>query len=136
MISEIAREIPLDQIILPESQPRQYFDDAAMQQLTASVKQSGIIQPVVVRPVGENLYELVAGERRYHAAKSAGLQSLPTVIKKLDRKEALQLALLENIQREDLNAIEETQAILQLLALHIEFEVGEVPKLLYSLFTS
>ena len=133
MISEIAREIPLDQIQLPEIQPRQYFDNAAMQQLTANVKQHGIRQPVLVRPLGENLYELVAGERRYHAAKSAGLQSLPAVIKKLDRKEALQLALLENIQRENLNAIEETQAIVQLLALHLECDVAKVPKFLYKL---
>lgn len=133
MISEIAREIPLDEIQLPDFQPRQYFDEAAMQQLTASVKQSGIIQPVVVRPVGENLYELVAGERRYHAAKSAGLQFLPAVIKKLDRTEALKLALLENIQREDLNAIEETQAIVQLLALHLECDVAKVPRFLYKL---
>ena len=111
MTSEIAREIPTDQILQPESQPRQYFDEAAMQQLTANVKQHGILQPVVVRPVGENLYELVASERRYHAATSAGLQSIPMVIKELDRKEALQLTLLKNLQREDLNAIEETQAI-------------------------
>ncbi|MGK7904152.1 MAG: ParB/RepB/Spo0J family partition protein [Hormoscilla sp.] len=133
MISDIAREIPLEQIQLPDFQPRQYFDEAAMLQLTASVKQSGIIQPVVVRPVGGNLYELVAGERRYQAATSAGLQSIPAVIKNLDRKEALELALLENIQREDLNAIEETQAIVSLLALHLECDVAKVTKFLYKL---
>ncbi|MBO1346581.1 MAG: ParB/RepB/Spo0J family partition protein [Hormoscilla sp. GUM202] len=133
MVSEDVREIPLDQIKLPLFQPRQYFDEAAMQHLTANVKQHGILQPVLLRPLGENLYELVTGERRYRAAKSALLKYIPAVIKERNQKEALEIALLENIQREDLNAIEETEAILQLLALELELEVAQVPQFLYKL---
>jgi len=133
MVSEDVREIPLDQIKLPLFQPRQYFDEAAMQQLTANIKQHGILQPVLLRPLGENLYELVTGERRYRAAKSALLKYIPAVIKERNQKEALEIALLENIQREDLNAIEETEAILQLLAIHLELEVAHVPQFLYKL---
>ena len=125
--------VPLDQIELPPSQPRQHFDREAMQQLTTSVRQHGILQPLLVRPVGQNRYELVAGERRYRAAKEAGLLWVPAVIKELSAKEARELALLENLHREDLNAIEETEGIVQLLALTLECEVQKVPQLLYKL---
>jgi len=133
MLHGSAIAVPLDQIELPPYQPRQHFDEEGMQQLTASVKQHGILQPLLIRPVGKERYELVAGERRYRAAKGASLTSVPAVIKELSAKEATELALLENLHREDLNAIEETEGILQLIALTLEYEVQKVPQLLYKL---
>jgi ParB family chromosome partitioning protein len=119
-VAEAAAEIvPLDQICLPQQQPRRYFDPKAMQELVESVKQHGILQPMLVRPLLDNKYELVAGERRYRAAVSAGLEEVPVVIRELKDSEALQLALLENLHREDLNPIEETEGILQLIALKL-----------------
>lgn len=111
--------IPLDKIRLPQTQPRRYFDSQAMQSLVESVKQHGILSPLLVRPKGQDLYELVAGERRYRAAQEAGLDEVPVVIRELTDEDALQLALLENLQREDLNPLEETEGILQLLALKL-----------------
>ena len=133
MLHGSAIAVRLDQIELPPYQPRQHFDEEAMQQLTGSVKQHGILQPLLLRPVGKDRYELVAGERRYRAAKGASLISVPAVIKELSAKEATELALLENLHREDLNAIEETEGILQLLALTLECEIQKVPQLLYKL---
>lgn len=119
-VAEAAAEIvSLDQICLPQQQPRRYFDPMAMQELVESVKQHGILQPMLVRPLLDNKYELVAGERRYRAAQAAGLEEVPVVVRELQDSEALQLALLENLQREDLNPIEETEGILQLLALKL-----------------
>ena len=116
-ITESAAEIVLvSQICLPQQQPRRYFDPQAMQQLVESVKQHGILQPLLVRRKGNSQYELVAGERRYRAAISVGLEEVPVVIRELADEEALQLAILENLQREDLNPIEETEGLLQLLA--------------------
>jgi ParB family chromosome partitioning protein len=90
-----------------------------MQSLVKSIKQHRILSPLLVCPKGEDLYELVAGERRYRAAISAGLDEVPVVIWELTDEDALQLALLENLQREDLNPLEETEGILQLLALKL-----------------
>ncbi|MGL4619967.1 MAG: ParB/RepB/Spo0J family partition protein [Chroococcidiopsis sp.] len=119
-VTEAAAEIvSLDQICLPQQQPRRYFDPMAMQELVESVKQHGILQPMLVRPLLDNKYELVAGERRYRAAVSAGLEEVPVVVRELKDNDALQLALLENLQREDLNPIEETEGILQLIALKL-----------------
>jgi ParB family chromosome partitioning protein len=114
-----AQLLPLSQISLPQAQPRRYFDSQAMQSLVESVKQHGILSPLLVRPKGQDLYELVAGERRYRAAVSAGLDEVPVVIRELTDEDALQVALLENLQREDLNPLEETEGILQLLALKL-----------------
>lgn len=116
---EAAQRIPLSQIRLPQAQPRRYFEPQAMQSLVESVKQHGILSPLLVRPKGQDLYELVAGERRYRAAVSAGLNEVPVVVRELTDEDALQLALLENLQREDLNPLEETEGILQLLALKL-----------------
>lgn len=116
-ITESAAELVLvSQICLPQQQPRRYFDPQAMQQLVESVKQHGILQPLLVRRKGNDKYELVAGERRYRSAISVGLEEVPVVIRELADEEALQLAILENLQREDLNPIEETEGLLQLLA--------------------
>lgn len=111
--------VSIHRIVLPPQQPRRYFEPTAMQELVESVKQLGILQPLLVRPIDGNKYELVAGERRYRAASSLGLTEVPVVIRELTDTEALQIALLENLQREDLNAIEETEGILQLLAMKL-----------------
>lgn len=125
--------LPVSQIILPASQPRRYFDSERMLQLEKSIKEHGVLEPVLVRPLpGTNTkYELVAGERRYRAAKKAGLQDLPVVIKEMDDQEAGQIALIENLQREDLNPIEETEGILNLLELELKRSRTDVLNLLY-----
>lgn len=122
--------VPLDEITLPSTQPRRYFDPKAMQSLVESVKKDGILQPLLVRPVGDK-YELVAGERRYRAAQEVGLHELPVTIRGLTNEQAVQYALVENLQREDLNPVEETEGILQLLALNLKRAADDVPYLLY-----
>ncbi|MDP1808559.1 MAG: ParB/RepB/Spo0J family partition protein [Actinomycetota bacterium] len=102
-------EISVSEICANPSQPRLQFDAEAFSELVASVGRHGIVQPVVVRPKG-GTYELIAGERRWRAAREAGLASIPAIIKTSNDSESLQLALIENIQREDLNAIEEAVA--------------------------
>jgi ParB family chromosome partitioning protein len=124
--------IGIERIRLPAQQPRRYFDPQKMEQLVLSVKEHGILEPLLVRTLPSlDTYELVAGERRYRAAKEAGLSDVPAVIRDLTDEQAVQLALIENLQREDLNPVEETEGILQLLALKLEIAVHEVPKLLY-----
>ncbi len=123
-------EISVDKIILPSNQPRRYFDFEAMKSLVESVKRDGILQPLLVRPIGEN-YELVAGERRYKAAQAAALTSIPVIIREMSDQQALHYALTENLQREDLNPIEETEGILQLLALQLKCEIVNVSSLLH-----
>jgi len=115
--TEAAAELVLlAQVCLPQKQPRRYFDPQAMQELVESVKQHGILQPLLVRPKDRDQYELVAGERRYRAAVAAALESVPVAIREMTDEEAWQFAILENLQREDLNPVEETEGILQLLA--------------------
>lgn len=107
-------EIDIDQIQRGRFQPRQNFDQQALQELADSIRTQGIVQPVVVRAEA-NHYELVAGERRWRAAQLAGLQKIPAVIRELDAKSAAAIALIENIQREDLNPLEEANAFLRLI---------------------
>ncbi len=114
------QRIAIGDITPSEKQPRRYFDDEAMNDLTESVKQHGILQPLLVRPKTGGGYELVAGERRYRAARAAKLEDVPVVIRELNDEEAFQLAILENLQREDLNPVEETESILQLVALRLK----------------
>ncbi len=116
-------------IQLPPEQPRRYFDPQKMAQLIESVKSHGIIEPLLVRPI-EEMYELVAGERRYRAAIELQLTHVPVIIRELSDQEALQLALIENLHREDLNPVEETEGILQLIALRINKSSSEVVQLL------
>jgi len=124
--------VAITRIQLPAQQPRRYFDPQKMEQLVLSVKEHGILEPLLLRTLDQpDLYELVAGERRYRAAKEAGLIDVPAVIRELTDEQAVQLALIENLQREDLNPVEETEGVLQLLALKLEMTVSEVPKLLY-----
>ncbi len=104
------RDLPLDQLRTSPYQPRTEFDDAAIASLAASLAERGAIQPIVVRRVGGR-YELVAGERRLRAARAAGLESLPAVVRDLSDDEAATITLVENIQREDLNPIDEAQAL-------------------------
>jgi ParB family chromosome partitioning protein len=91
-------------------QPRRHFDDAALDELAASIAQRGVIQPVIVRPMPDGRYQLVAGERRWRAAQRAQLHEIPAIIRELGEREVMALALIENLQREDLNPIEEARA--------------------------
>ena len=126
------QSIAIDAVILPDSQPRRYFDPQKLQQLTESIRKHGILEPLLVRPMGKaGLFELVAGERRFRAAKEVGLTSVPVTIRELSNEDALQLALVENLQREDLNPVEETEGILQLLGLRLKILPIDVPPLLY-----
>ncbi len=112
--------VSITKIHLPQNQPRRYFGSEKLQQLADSIKQHGILEPLLVRPFKEGEYELVAGERRYRAAKEVGLDEIPVTIRQLSDREALQLALVENLQREDLNPIEETEGVLDLLSLTMD----------------
>lgn len=99
-------EIPLTQIEVNPFQPRTHFDQAALQELADSIKVHGIIQPITVRRLAPNQYQLISGERRFQASKLAGLKSVPAYIRSADDQQMLEMALIENIQRENLNAIE------------------------------
>ncbi|MBN3925350.1 ParB/RepB/Spo0J family partition protein [Nostoc sp. NMS4] len=123
--------IKLSDIVLPQHQPRRYFDPQALKELVSSVKQHGILQPLLVRPLGSGKYELVAGERRYRAGQEALLEVAPVVVRELSDDQAFQLALIENLQREDLNPVEETEGILHLLAIRLHCDVEAVKSLLY-----
>ena len=124
--------VKLSDIHLPSEQPRRYFDPLALKQLADSISSHGILQPLLVRPIAQG-YELVAGERRYRAAIEVGLMEVPVVVKELTDEAAWQLALIENLQREDLNPIEATEGILQLLAFKLDMAVEEVSPLLHRL---
>ncbi len=125
-------QLALKQIALPLSQPRRYFDEGAMEALTASVKAYGILQPLLVRSLGDERYELVAGERRFRAARANKLESVPVYIAELTDVQAREAALTENLQREDVNPLEETEALLELLALKLEKTQAEIVSLLYA----
>jgi ParB family chromosome partitioning protein len=107
-------ELPVDKIQRGEYQPRKHFDEEALQELANSIAAQGVVQPIVVRKEGSH-YELIAGERRWRAAQLAGLQSIPAVIKDIDTQSAAAIALIENIQREDLNPLEEANALQRLI---------------------
>lgn len=106
---EAVLELDLDMIEPNRKQPRKYFDETALEELAASLKAYGMIQPIVVKKSGE-YYEIIAGERRWRAAKIAGLTKVPVVIKKWEEGEAFEAALVENLQREDLNPMEEAES--------------------------
>jgi ParB family chromosome partitioning protein len=109
-------ELEIEKIIPNEYQPRRIFKDTTMQELVASIKEKGVIQPIIVRKVSDNSYQLIAGERRLRAAKMAGLTKLPAIVKDVAPAEALELALIENIQREDLNPLETAEAFERLIS--------------------
>lgn len=110
-----ASTLPVEQLRPGSGQPRREFDSAKLNQLAQSIREQGVLQPLLVRPTPEG-YEIVAGERRWRAAKQAGLQDIPVIIRTLTNQEARQVALIENLQREDLNAVDEVDAKLDLVA--------------------
>ena len=106
----------LDDIIPNRFQPRQIFDEKALKELAVSIKEHGVIQPIIVRNIG-NKYEIIAGERRYKASALAGLTKIPAIVRNLDDKESSKVALLENLQRKNLNPIEEARTYQKILEL-------------------
>lgn len=109
-------EIPIDKIKPGPLNPRQSFSPGELEELANSIREKGLVQPLVVRPMQDGIhYEIVAGERRWRAAQMAGLHRLPTVIRSLSDQEALELAIIENVQRTDLNAIEEAGGYQELI---------------------
>ena len=118
--SEETRKLALTQLIPGKHQPRKYFDNAALSELAVSIKNQGVIQPLLVRqlPGMPQRYEIVAGERRWRAAKLAGLTEVPVIVTEYTDKEAMTVALVENLQREDLNPLEEAEALQALREAH------------------
>ena len=104
------REVPVDLVAPNPRQPRRRFDEEALAALAGSVTERGVLQPILVRPVAGGTYELIAGERRLRAAQIAGLESVPAIVRAHDDAESVELALIENMVREDLNPVEEAQA--------------------------
>ena len=104
--SSTINEIPLDQIEANPNQPRRDFDEEALQELANSIREIGIVQPITLRQTGENRYQIIAGERRWRASQIAGLKAIPAYIRTIGDESVMEMALVENIQREDLNAIE------------------------------
>jgi ParB family transcriptional regulator, chromosome partitioning protein len=107
--------IAVDKIFPNKEQPRKEFDQEKIKELAASIKEQGILQPITVRKTEAGKYEIIAGERRWRSAQAAGLHEVPVIIKEADNKKVLEWALIENIQREDLNPIEEAEAYNQLI---------------------
>ncbi len=143
-----AQMMSVEQIVFPDYQPRQYFDPDSLSKLAATIKAHGIVEPLIVRLKNNSnphtvsdqnknspleQYELVAGGRRYRAALSLSLQFVPVVILDLSDSESLELAILENLAREDLNPIEETEAILTLLCSRLNLEQNSVVSLLHQM---
>ena len=108
------RMLPVSALVPHPGQPRRHFDETALEDLALSIQSRGLIQPIVVRPTGHN-YQIVAGERRWRAAQRARLHEVPVIVRELDDAETMEIALVENIQREDLNAIEEAEAYQRLI---------------------
>jgi ParB family chromosome partitioning protein len=108
-------ELRIDQLQPGKYQPRSYMDDAALKELAASIKSQGIMQPILVRPVADDRFEIIAGERRWRAAKIAGLETIPVLVREVPDNAALAMALIENIQREDLNPLEQATGIQRLV---------------------
>lgn len=114
LATEEANEFPIDQIDPSALQPRVHFDDAKLEELAQSIRANGVVQPILLRPKGAR-FELIAGERRWRAAQRAGLTRIPAVLRNVSDDKILELALIENIQREDLNPIEEALAYKKLI---------------------
>lgn len=107
--------LPLDDVVANALQPRKNFDGDKIRELAQSISEHGVVQPIVVRPTNDHKYEIVVGERRWRASRLAGLEEIPCIIKDFDGKEGTEIALIENIQREDLNAMEEAEAYHRLI---------------------
>ncbi|SFW68559.1 ParB/RepB/Spo0J family partition protein [Luteibacter sp. UNCMF366Tsu5.1] len=109
------RTLPIQQIQAGKYQPRRHWNDEALDELAASIKAQGLIQPVVVRAIGKNSYELIAGERRWRAAQRASMSEIPALVKDVPEQSVLAMALIENIQRQELTPLEEAQALQRLI---------------------
>lgn len=107
--------LPINEIIPNKEQPRKTFDEEALQELADSIRQHGVLQPLLVRPMTTGGYQLVAGERRWRASRLAELKEVPVIIKELSDTEAMEIAIIENLQREDLNPIEEAEGLQALI---------------------
>ena len=105
------RELPLNRLQAGRYQPRTRMDETALQELADSIRAQGLVQPIVVRPVGDGRYEIIAGERRWRASRLAGLTTVPVLVKDVSDRSAIAMALIENIQRENLNPMEEANAL-------------------------
>ena len=116
------RQIPLEQLQRGQYQPRRDFDESALNELADSIKAQGVMQPIVVRLVASNRYEIVAGERRWRASQRASLDVIPAIVRQISDETAIAMALSENIQREDLNSIEEARALKRL---QTEFDLSQ-----------
>jgi len=114
--TEQLREIDIDRVLPNSHQPRKHFEEEALNELTNSIREHGVVQPIVVRPLEDGFFQLIAGERRWRASQRAGLPRIPAVVREAEEHVALELALIENLQREDLNPIEEAQAYERLIA--------------------
>ncbi len=112
---EGATEIPVALIVPNPDQPRRDMDRAGIEELAASIREHGVLQPVIVQPLPDGKYQLVAGERRWRAARLAGLGSIPAIVRQVSEEERLELAIVENVQREDINAVEEAMAYRMLM---------------------
>jgi len=112
---EELKQLPVDLLQRGKYQPRTHMSSAALQELADSIKVQGVVQPIVVRPIGGGNYEIIAGERRWRAAQMAGLQEIPAVIRDIPDEAAIAIALIENIQRENLNPVEEAMALQRLI---------------------
>ncbi|MDP8953944.1 MAG: ParB/RepB/Spo0J family partition protein [Actinomycetota bacterium] len=113
--TSVLREVAVGSISANSNQPRTRFDEEALSSLVASVRELGVLQPILVRPVGEGAYELIAGERRWRAARRAGLATIPAVVRTVDEVASLEQAVVENLHRQDLNPLEEAAAYQQLV---------------------
>lgn len=111
----VTREIPIDDIIANKRQPRRYFEEDALEELAESIKVHGILSPILVRPLSAGKFEIIAGERRWRAAKLSGLKTVPVSVKSVAGQESLELAIIENVQREDISAYEAALAYRQLV---------------------
>ena len=132
-VGKDVQQVPLAQLRPSPFQPRLSMDEGAIAELSASIASKGVLQPILVRPA-ENGYEIVAGERRFRAARQAGLVTIPAVVRELSDQETLEIAIIENLQREDLNAVEETEAVLGLLEVTLGASRKSVIALLQSLY--
>ncbi|MBB4121203.1 ParB/RepB/Spo0J family partition protein [Martelella radicis] len=122
------RRIPIEFISRNPRNPRRHFEEEDLRDLAASVRQHGIVQPVVVRTIGEQRFEIIAGERRWRAAQLAGLSEVPALIRDVDDRTALEIAIVENVQRADLNPLEEANGYELLMAEHgyTQNDLGEI----------
>lgn len=125
--------VPLAGLSFNEHQPRKHVSAQGLSDLAASIRDQGVLEPIIVRRV-EDGYQVVAGERRTRAAKLAGLSEIPAVVVDIDDREALEIAITENLQREDLNAVEETEAVMGLLEITLERSRAEVIEILQALY--